>query len=374
MNRKQKVSTKAAQSQRRLSPSTGQNGIEIYNGFYGSLDELLTANITETEEIFYGVNRGQVAQIVSVTNVGKSTLMLNVSLALASGQECPPLVHKPSKPRRVLYVDFEATAAELREDMEKMILVLRNPDLARKNFIPVVGASINKHPLNLSNSVHMDFLIRRSREVDADLIVIDPVSLAFSLTDENSNAEVIERVVRPLKRLAVRTTAAIVFSHHIGKQYESSSEGAYQGRGASALGGLARTVFNINSVQQLGYGYVKLWCSKSKRGRPFRPVILRLNDSLRWFELSEEEALSDESLSAEDIAKHVASKEPNETRTAEIYAAFKHLTSKTTFKRLLNAAVTHGLIMRVGHGRYRRGDNYAAHAVQAPVAASASAP
>jgi len=344
------------------------------SGFYRSLDELFAANIAEAEEIFYGVNRGQVAQIVSVTNVGKSTLMLNVSLALASGQEYPPLVTKASNPRRVLYIDFEATAAELRDDMEKMMLGLRNPDLARKNFIPVVGAIIDKHPLNLSESAHMTFLIRHAMELSPDLIIIDPVSLAFSLTDENSNAEVIKRVVKPLKRLASRINAAIVFSHHIGKQYETSSEGAHQGRGASAFGALARTVFNLTGEPRIGYGFIRLWCSKSKRGRPFRPVILKLDDSIRWFELSKEEASSVESLSAEDIAQYVASKEPDETQTRDIYNAFKHRISESTIKRMLDNALTHNLVSRVGRGRYRRGENYAAHAVPASIATSASAP
>jgi hypothetical protein len=363
-------SKKLSQGQSRLNTPNGHNQNEHSSGFYPSLNELLSANITEAEEIFYGVNRGQVAQLVSVTNVGKSTLLLNASLALASGQQYTPLVYKANEPRRVLYIDFEATAAELRDDMEKMILSLRNPDLARENFIPIVGATINKHPLNLSTAAHMDFLIRHARAVEADLIVIDPISLAFSLADENSNAEVIERVVRPLKRLASRIDAAIVFSHHIGKQYESSSEGAYQGRGASALGGLARTVFNLKSEQQIGYGFVRLWCSKSKRGRPFRPVILRLNDSLRWFEVSEKEAPSDEPLSAEVIARYVASKEPKGIRTREIYAAFNPA-SESTIKRLLTSALRQGLVIRADHGLYRRGNNYAVRAVPAPMAASA---
>jgi hypothetical protein len=327
-------------------------------GFYGSLAELLNANISEKEEILYGVHRGQVAQIVSVTNVGKSTLMLNVCLALASGQEFLPLVQKSGKPRRVLYVDLEATGAELRADMDIMIRKLHAPTLAHENFIPIVGATVNKHPLNLSKAQHMTHLINFARTNGADLIVIDPVSLAFSLSDENSNAEVIERVVRPLKRLASRTNAAIVFLHHIGKQYESSNESAYQGRGASAFGSLARTVFNLSSQRQMGYGFVKLWCSKSKRGRPFRSVLLQLVDDSRWFDLIKEAPPSDDSFTAEEIAEFIASKEPNEVQTKDIYSAFKTHTSESTIKRLRDEALKARLIKKVAHGKYRTGENY----------------
>jgi RecA-family ATPase len=352
-NRNRKESTRVAQSQRELSTSNDDSRIRRYSGFYGSLDELFTANISEPEEILYGVQRGQVVQLISVTNAGKSTLMLNVCLALASGEAYPPLVPHPTKPRRIIYFDFEATPGEFRNDLESMIRKLHNQELARQNFVPIVGASVNKRPLNLSVDTHMTHLIRYARDKEADLIVIDPISLAFSLTDENSNAEVIKRVIRPLKRLAARTDAGIVFLHHIGKQYEGSSEGAHQGRGASAFGALARTVFNLTKIPAYGEGYVRLWCSKSKRGRPFNPVVLKLED--RWFRISERQTPRDERLTMQEVASYIASREPEEVRTREVEMEFKVVASKETVKRRLNEAKSHGLVRKVGHGRYRSG-------------------
>jgi hypothetical protein len=348
--------TKAAQGQRVLNAKNGSNRAEILSGFYGSLNDLFNANISEAEEILYAVHRGQVAQVVSVTNIGKSTLMLNLCLALAAGQEYPPLVEHPGDPRRVLYIDFEATPAEFRDDMEVMLENVRNQELARINFLPVVGATINKKPLRLSVTGQMNTVIRYAKQHRADLIVVDPYSFAFTVNDENNNAEITRKVMLPLKRLASKTNAAVIFTHHIGKMYEGQSqpEGAYSGRGASAFGALARTMFNLKSVPSLGDDFVKLWCSKSKRGNPFRPVTLQLSN--RWFRISGQEVPTDDRLTARDIGEYVTSREPDEVRTAEILKQFAPV-SNETIKRRLREAVEHGLVRRVSQGKYRGADS-----------------
>jgi RecA-family ATPase len=66
--------------------------------------------IKETEEIVVGTGRGDVAQLVSVTDVGKTTLILNTCLRMAAGLTSLPLAPDVPTPRRVLYVDCEATS------------------------------------------------------------------------------------------------------------------------------------------------------------------------------------------------------------------------------------------------------------------------
>ena len=80
-------------------------------GFYRSLPELMAASLPDREEVMTGIRRGEVTQLVSVTNVGKSTLLLNAILALLSGTPFPPLVTEKHKPVRVLYVDCESPAS-----------------------------------------------------------------------------------------------------------------------------------------------------------------------------------------------------------------------------------------------------------------------
>ena len=82
-------------------------------GLYRSLPELMAASLPDREEVMTGIRRGEVAQLVSVTNVGKSTLLLNAIVALLSGTPFLPLVTEKHKPVKVLYVDCESTASVL---------------------------------------------------------------------------------------------------------------------------------------------------------------------------------------------------------------------------------------------------------------------
>jgi membrane protease YdiL (CAAX protease family) len=51
----------------------------------------------------------------------------------------------------------------------------------------------------------------------ADLVVVDTISAAFAVKDENSNSEVASKIFKPLLRMARETKAAILAAHHVGK-------------------------------------------------------------------------------------------------------------------------------------------------------------
>jgi hypothetical protein len=105
------------------------------------------------------------------------------------------------------------------------------------------------------------------------------------MQDENSNAEVTRHVMNPLKRLAREANCGVVFTHHMGKAGETlSGDSAYKGRGASAFGGLSRTIFTLEKDVSKGPGYAVLSCVKVK-GAAFEPTLLKLNPETRWFEV-----------------------------------------------------------------------------------------
>jgi hypothetical protein len=102
---------------------------------------------------------------------------------------------------------------------------------------------------------------------------------------ENDNAEVVRKVIRPLKELAVAGNCAVWASHHIGKAGESDdAEEAYRGRGASAFGANVRGVITMRKEKALGDGYVRLTLGKSK-GNKLNPVNLKLDFAKRTFEI-----------------------------------------------------------------------------------------
>jgi 5S rRNA maturation endonuclease (ribonuclease M5) len=335
-------------------PVESEGNEQLTRGFYNSLDDLLHADIATSEEIIFGIARGQVGELVSVTNVGKTTLMLNSALSLASGQLFYPLINEISEPKKVLWLDFESRGDEIRKDLKLMLHGVSNTTLVRKNFVPVVDAFIGDEPLCLTWSKHLHYVLAKARAIRPDLIVIDTVSSAFYLSDENSNAEIRSKVMSVLYKLAREANAAVLFAHHEGKKNESGSgERAYSGRGASAFGGLSRAVFNLERDEKRGSGYVTLRCSKIK-GKPFEPLLLKLNFDSRWFEHSAEEPAK-EALSATEVADFV-SRYSGTVRTADIISKFQSIASMKTIKRRIDNALSLGLIERMGQGKFRPKD------------------
>jgi replicative DNA helicase len=321
-----------------------------YPGFYDSLHTFLGADHKVPEQIIFGVHRGEVAQLAAVTNYGKSTLLLNLSLSLAGGQMCLPLLPAPPpSPRRIVYVDCESSASRLKADLQIMLREISNAQLARDNFVPVVDAEIASLTLNLSNEAHLKLLTNFARYYKADLVVIDTMSSGFELHNENDNAEINRRVMNPLKKLARDVDCAVIFAHHIGKSNEAQSgEGAYKGRGGSTLGALSRTVFTLEKDAQHGAGYIVLKCAKTK-GEAFDPILLKLNRQTRWFEVCDEKPVIKAGLTAQDIEIFVQAK--GAVSTTDVCEYFKDDASERTIKERVKQAEAMKLIKKDGNKR-----------------------
>jgi replicative DNA helicase len=320
--------------------SNKRRGIQ---GFYPSLEALIAADLSEAEEIFYSVRRGDVAGLLAVTNYGKTTLLLNLALKLTAGEICLPLADEVLTPRRVLWLDFETPPVQLRRDILTMLQRIDNPALAKQNFIIGVDASINGEPLNLSRVEHFKRVMAWARGYKVDLVVVDTAASAFELQDENSNAEVTRRVLNPLKRLAREANCAVVFTHHIGKANETQTgEAAYRGRGASAFGALSRVIFTLEKDSAKGPEYVVLSCAKAK-GESIQPTLMRLNILTRWFEVCQEAPTAKPvAPTAQEIADFVAEQE--QARTEDIATHFKGRASARTIVYRVTEAERLGLI------------------------------
>ena len=337
-----------------MTPSSGKQEGET-SGIYSSLLDLLTADIPEAEEIVFGIGRGEVGMLVSITNVGKTTLMLNLALSLAAGQPYLPLAPEVAKPRRVLYCDFEARASKQKPYLEKMLQKMGNDESAAMNVIPFNTPVLNDEQMNLSNPAHMKYVTDYAKAHGADLIIIDTVGAAFDLSDENSNAEVTRRALKPLIRMAREANTAVLFCHHSGKPTEShTNEKAYAARGASAWGGLSRAVFLLTRDKKKGQDYVVLECVKIK-GQSFDPQLLQLNRDVAWFEVCNERPEIEKDLTAQEIAEFVNGK--GEAKRQEILEHFKGRSSKETMDRRLEDAVKYGFIDKPQKGVFRSRGN-----------------
>ncbi len=321
------------------------------NGEYETLDDLFTAELRHPERILFGLHRGEVGGLIAVTNLGKSTVLFNTSLALACGDVCQPLASEAAMPRRVLYLDFETPASMLRDDLSVMLRNVSDPQLARTNFKCIVECQIDGDPLCLSIPSHFEWIVERASAHRSDLVIVDTAASGFEIYDENSNAEVTKRIMKPLKKLAIEANCGVLFTHHEGKGEESKTGvRAYRGRGASAFGALSRVVFNLEKEETKGEGYVSLKCGKVK-GEHFEPVLMRLDFARRWFTICEQQPAPDRrALTVQDIADYAESALRVITRK-ELIEGFKMHPTRT-IERRIDEAIRLGMIESMGRGRY----------------------
>lgn len=318
-----------------------------------SWGELETRGFEIPEFILHETARGEVAQLTSATNIGKTTLLLNLSLALACGRIFPPLVHDFGIPRKILFLDFETRLSRLKHDIARMTESLDDTEreLVRRNLFVVCDASIDDEPLTLSNPSHLKLVELQAKEAKADLIIIDTAAGAFNLHNENDNAEVTRALQKPLRALACATDATVIYSHHIGKAGEAGAardSRAYRGRGASAYGCFARSVFNLEPDTK-DRDRVMLACAKSK-GAAFDDVVMRLDRARRCFQVTDE--TPPRIRSNYELVIDAVKEAGKPVTRKEIEIALDGKVAKASIGRSLNEGTARGDLVKLKHGVY----------------------
>jgi hypothetical protein len=339
-----------AEAMRQAEAKAESDDAPLFSGFYGSLQELHNKETEPADYVLTGVRRRQVTLFLSVTNVGKSTILLNHCLAAAAGVRWAPLLPEaPARPLKILYFDGESTDDELKQDTLTMLKAIGGKNEALINFVPIVEPAIKGESLDLSNKQHFEFVKKLIAQHQPDIVVIDTIGSLFTLFNENDNAEVKRKVIRPLKALAAAGNCAVVGSHHIGKRGENTSdeEEAYLGRGASAFGTDTRAVFTLKREKSLGEGYVRLTLGKAK-GVKFDPVNLRLDFDRRTFEIL---AAAPKVETPYQKVVNLFNGKPLQTK--DIKSRLSSLGSRTIDKAL-KQAVENGDLFKIEDGLYQK--------------------
>lgn len=254
-----------------------------------SFAEFMTTDFDDGEEVAFHARRGEVVLVQSVTNHGKSTFIRNSSLALATGAEFQPAVER-GEPRRVLLLNLEGSAGWFQNDLRVMTrdFTSREIELVRENFLPAHAPLLDGEQMTLSR--HMRALEGATRaRGGVDVLIVDTASAAFSIRNENDNAEVANCVMKPLVKLARRLNCLAVLVHHVGKakaEEGAAREQAHRGRGASAWGDFSTSIFNLDADPN-DKERVTVTCAKRKNGGDYERV-LRLDRERRWFRATDE--------------------------------------------------------------------------------------
>jgi hypothetical protein len=193
-------------------------------------------------------------------------------------------------------------------------------------------------------------LIQDSR---AEIVILDTVGY-FHDGDENSNTDIKNLVMKPLRELAREFPwePAFVIVHHFVKRSEGYT-GAAKSRGASALSDDASTVMTFE-VKGDNRTIVQSF-EKVKDGPPVSPRTLRIDYDRAQIELLDG---ADAARAAEPRLEEVANLVPVGTsiRAKDLVSRVEHeLKVKTTIaKRLVAESVKSGLIERPERGLYMR--------------------
>lgn len=314
--------------------------------------EFSAIKFPSSERVIFGLGRGSLGLMIASTNIGKTTLILNLALSVASNRDFYPLLTEHHKAKRVLYIDGEATQAELQADLITMTKVFspQENESVKDNLHIICDAEMTDgEPLDLVISQHLEAVKSEALAFNPDLIIVDTMSALMNVEDENDNALVKKHIIQPLKQLAKQTNSAILLLHHTGKYNEGlSPTGAYKGRGASTFGALSRVVFNMEKGKHKENRIVL--SSPKVKGEKFPDTTLDLNINSRWFQVVNNAPTQDKPISNYEQVIDFVRKAGEPVKREVIESGLKISTS--TLTRLLNQAVDDGDLIYPKYGFY----------------------
>ncbi len=189
--------------------------------------------------VFNGlIAEGTVSMLVAEPRLGKTTLLVQMSLALSAGVNVLGTV--VPKPRKVLYILAEGSRHAFRERLRTTCASMGIPETSMNWWVQPDGMADFK----LTGS-ETSRIIRAAK---AELVVLDTLGY-FSGSDENDSLAWKKNVMAPLRAYCAEFGCAFVINHHPRK---SAADGAgnrwEQGRGTSAMFGDVDHYFTMSKV------------------------------------------------------------------------------------------------------------------------------
>jgi len=172
--------------------------------------------------------QGALHLLSSDPGVGKTTFLYHLAVNLAEGRE---FLGEKLPTLKVAYFDLET------------------PQTLRSNLLQLLEFQSNSNLLFFDQPCPVENLKSLVNKHKIDLLIIDVVSLFFSLKKEEDNSEVNNKIIQPLKEVTKETGVAIILVHHNSKGSKERSK-VYKSRGASALPGGCDVVINLEVTEE----------------------------------------------------------------------------------------------------------------------------
>jgi regulatory protein RepA len=226
----------------------------------------LAVNAPVLDFVLPGLTAGSVGTVVGPGGVGKTMLLTQLGVAIATGS---PVFETPLTPRsapaRVVLIAAEESSdilrirlhaitkwANIQRQKSSAPTVAADSDFAallEKNLllVPAAGQSVGL----VKNGETTDFFETLCKFcAGTRLIIIDPLRRLHD-GDENSSSAM-THIVQILEALAKHTGAAVIAAHHVGKGaiFTGATELAAASRGSSALTDAVRWQVNLSGMTE----------------------------------------------------------------------------------------------------------------------------
>jgi hypothetical protein len=175
-------------------------------------------------------------------NLGKSVIA-NADLAarVSTGDEMPDGSVGLGEPRSVVLVVAEDDIG----DTVRPRLEAAGADIANVYTMPVARDEDGQIvPMTIPDD--LERLRLAVEEVEAALVVIDPITAYLSERINSHNDASVRHALAPLKELAEETGAAVVLVRHLNKSGDAKA--IYRGGGSIAFSGIARSALVVNEI------------------------------------------------------------------------------------------------------------------------------
>ena len=169
------------------------------------------------------IGRSTIGMLIADPHVGKSTLMLQLCLAFATGSNT--LGWKVETPHRVLYCFAEGARALVAERIKAC---------AKTSGVTVPPTGFVQAPIFDDFNVKSPGFRRLIEDTRPDFCVLDALGYFGSGFDENSAVDWKKAMMIPLRELSAEFNVAFAIVHHKGKEKEDR-RGWQTGRGTSAM-------------------------------------------------------------------------------------------------------------------------------------------
>jgi len=168
---------------------------------------LLTDQIAKPSELIEGVlHSGTKAVLASGSKVGKTWILLDLAIAVATGT---PFLKFKTEKKKVLFINFEIRREFIADRLKIIQHQKKQTDLSNLGIWNLRGQTTDFESLTES-------IIEHASQGNYSLIILDPIYKAMVGKSENT-ASSVGTLCNQIERIVEATGAAVIFAHHYAK-------------------------------------------------------------------------------------------------------------------------------------------------------------